>query len=94
MEHAAEEAIQHNEDEACTSEHLPIVYIHVIKGVRKHAVLVSVQGYRSTWSTWFTGFTGSTYAHANLVHLIESYPPGFQDLQTTGPPGGELGGGF
>ena len=35
MEHAAEEAIQHNEDEACTSEHLPIVLIHVIK-VFKH----------------------------------------------------------
>ena len=31
MEHAAEEAIQHNEDEACTSEHLPILLIHVIK---------------------------------------------------------------
>ena len=73
MEHAAEEAIQHNEDKTCTSEHRAIVYIHVIKSVRTHAVLVFIRGYRSTW---FTGFTGSTYALANLVHLIESCPPG------------------
>ena len=74
MEHAAEEAIQHNEDEACTSEHLPIVYIHVIIGVQTHAVLVFVQGYRSTW---FHSVDDIKFLHVLLMENDQFYPKTF-----------------